>query len=863
MVDYKIIKKPEQIIKFSKIISEYADANKNAFGFLPEKSYENNILAGKIWVAVDDKGDYIGHVMYGGKPPYNIRIFQIFVIEKFRKQKIAAALIQEINNYAELAGCFTLEAHIADDLLASIKFYESQGFHKNCDRGKENTTGRNVVIYSKKLNTPSLLIDEPFSILNSLKKNPQIGLTDKYVFDLNILFELIQKRSQYDLVKGVFKAAFSGEIKINITPEFSAELTRHQKDRDPILEIADFFPVLNAVDHNELIEIEETLRKIIFPDRSKVGKKSNNDSSDLRHLAYCVHYGLPAFLTLENKILNAQKEILKYYNLQICSPIDLGFDGSNFDFQTVDKTRKLINSKGVNLVSQPSATEVKSFLSKLYDLDKNIFNLISSYPLDSIIDLNIAKKESESIALFAMQKQRGHLTGYILIAQNSADELLPLVDHYLETFSRASQKISPNEIKLYMTNLSFLNTLVIRRGYILDKDYSGNQNAYKKLIVPLIVSNSTWLEFKEKVEKEISIKLPVEIPSYKIDSGGNSYIDVKQKNSYQKMNLFQLETIFSPSIIILPNRDGVIISIKQGYAEGLISRSGSQLPFPISNEAFLKLEKAYFRSSERHSNLFQIGMPVVFYESKGNNDTGRGAIGVARITSSSIVSVQEAIAQFRRNGVLSEKELQKLASDENKIHVITFDNFKEFANPVPYKNLKEMGCAKASFVAPEKVTSSNLSLIIHRGYNLPMRDTLISIKPDFVAKILSKKKTVELRRKPFPCEENSRIWIYSTVPDKCVKATAKASKISKGTPAEIWKKFGTRAGISKEDYDKYFFESEDAYAIELTDVKELPKTIKLDQIQKWIPDFTAPQFFRYLDHGSDIHSRFSKYLLPT
>lgn len=861
MTDYKIIKKPEAILKFSKIISECVDANKRAFGFLPEKSYEGNILAGKIWAAIDDSDGYVGHIMFGGKPPYNIRIFQIFVIDKFRKKKVASAMLGELQKYAESEGCFTLEAHIADDLKESIKFYESQGFFKNCDRGKRNTTGRNVIIYTKKLNTPSLLADESFSIQNSLKKSRQVGLADKYVLDLNVLFEILEKRGQYEFAKEILKAAFSGEVKISVTPEFSAELKRHQKDVDPVLEIAGAFPVLGSVDQEKLTEIEEEIRKIIFPERSRVGRNSENDASDLRHLAYCVYYGIPAFLTLENKILRAQKEMLKQYNLQICSPIDMGFDVGNFDFQEIDRVSKLIDSNGVVLVKQPSALEVKNIISKLYDLDVNISKFFSSYPLDSIIDLNIAYTNNEPIALFAVQRQRGVLSAYILIAQDNAGELLPLIDHFLETISRVSQKISPNEIRLYASNLSLLNAVCIRRGYILDKDYSGRQNSYKKLIVPLIISASNWLEFKEKIELETSIMLPIEIPSYKANEENDAYIEIKERNRYQKLSLFQLETTFSPSVFLLPERDGVIVSIKQGYAEGLISRSGTQLPFPINNESFLRLEKAYFRSPERHSNLFCAGMPIVFYESKGNRNTGRGVIGLARITSSSIVSVQQAIAQYRRNGVLSERELQKLASDKNKIHVLTFDNFKEFINPVSYNDLKAIGCAKASLVAPEKVNSPNLSSIIHRGYNLPMRDIFISIKPEYVVKIISKKKTIELRRKPLPCEESCRIWIYSTVPDKCVKATAKIAKVSKGSPAEIWKKFGTKACISKEDFDDYFYEAEDAYAIELIDVKELPKVIKLAQIQKWVPEFSAPQFFRYLEHGSNLHSRFSKYLL--
>lgn len=855
--NYRILKNPDEAIPFADVVSEYADSNKSALGFLPKQSYFSNILAGKIWVAVDSGNNYVGHVMFGGKPPYNVRVFQIFVVETFRKQGLASAFIKDLKDHAERQGCFTLEAHIAEDLAASIKFYETQGFYKNCDRRSQNTTGRKIVIYTCKLDTPSLLEEQPFSLLSSIKHHTQTGLVNRYVLDLNILFELLEKRGQYEFVKGMLKIALSGEIKIQVTPEFEAELTRTKKANDPMLEIAGALSVLKFVDQAKLIEIEEAIRKVIFPKRDKKRKQAGNDNSDLIHIAYCIHYGVPAFVTLENKILRAQEQIQAQYGLQICSPIDLGLNTDSFNYQEVDPISQLIDTKSIDLDRHPSASKVQDFLSQSCDLDKGINEVLSAYPSDSLLDLNIAYLDGQPIALFLVEEKKvvNSLIGYVLVIQDAVEELLPIVDHFFETFSRAHQEFCPNEIKLFSSNISFLNSLCLKRGYILDNDYSGKQNAYKKLISPKVISKANWREFKEGFEKSVAIELPSEIPVYKTGKGGGSYIDVQEKNGYQRADLFQLETILSPSTFLLPERSGVIVAIKPAYSEGLISRSPDMLPFLIENEAFLRLEKAYFRSPKRCVKLFCMGMPMVFYESK----SGRGAIGSARITSSAIVSVQDALSQYKRNGVLSERELQGVALDNN-IHVITFDNFQEFINPVSFKELKEIGCGTASFVSPEQVKSSHLSQIIHKGYNLPMRDPLISIKPKYVSKIISKKKTIELRRKPLPCTENGKIWIYSTAPEQCIKATAKVSQIHKGTPSDIWKKYGANACISKEDFDNYFAGSEDAYAIELVDVKELSKEVKLSQIQKWLPDFRAPQFFRYLEHESDMYSQLNKFL---
>jgi len=860
---YKILKKPEDIICFADTISGHVDKNKKSFGFMPKNAYLNIILSGKIWVAVDNRNHYIGHIMFGGKPPYNIRVFQIFVIESFRRLKVAEALIKEIKEYAENQSCLTLEAHIADDLKKSIKFYESQGFYKNCDRDSSNTTGRNIVIYTCKLNTLSLFSEEePFSILNTIKQRGQIGLTDRYVLDLNILFELIKKRDQSALIAEIFKSSFSGEYKLDITPEFIEELERHKKEEDPMFDIIRTLPVLKFVDEYKLIDIEKDLRKIIFPERSKRSKNAKNDASDLRHIAYCIHYGIPAFITLENKILSSAQEIYKKYSLQICSPIDLNTEINLFDYSSINKINKLIDIKNIILENNPNSLQIKEFLSQTLDLDKNILKFIKAYPSDDILDLNIAYLNKKPVALFLVGKQKREniLTGSILVSHDKINDLLSIIDHFLETFSRACQKIAPTEIELYSSNTSFLNELCARRGYILNKNYNGKQNLYNKLIAPLIVSQFNWLDFKKIFEDLSSAEISIEIPEYKEDKNGLPYIEIKDKGRYQKIDLFQLETLFSPSIFLFPKRNGVIIPIKKAYAEELISRSEDQLPFDINSEAFLKLEKAYFRSPKVNKSLFIVGTIVIFYESQGKRGTGRGAIGSARITTSNVVSVQEALGQYKRNGVLSEKELKEIASN-NKIHVITFDNFKEFENPVSCKKLKEIGCGKAGFVAPERVKTSALSQIIYIGYDLPTKDIFISIKPEYVSKIISKNKTIELRRKPLLLFKNTKMWIYSTSPDQCIKAIAEIKNIHKGTPAEIWKKYGKKACISEDNFNDYFEGSEDAYAIELCNVKKISKDVKLSQIKKWDNEFTAPQFFRYLDHDSGVFDKLNKYLL--
>ena len=79
--EISIRKTPGTVLRHQDSIKAVTDANRSAFGFNPLAAYEEAIAKGKLWVAEDSHGDYLGHLMFGGRPPQGLRIFQIYVAE--------------------------------------------------------------------------------------------------------------------------------------------------------------------------------------------------------------------------------------------------------------------------------------------------------------------------------------------------------------------------------------------------------------------------------------------------------------------------------------------------------------------------------------------------------------------------------------------------------------------------------------------------------------------------------------------------------------------------------------------------------------------------------------------------------------
>ena len=123
-----------------------------------------------------------------------------------------------------------------------------------------------------------------------------------------------------------------------------------------------------------------------------------------------------------------------------------------------------------------------------------------------------------------------------------------------------------------------------------------------------------------------------------------------------------------------------------------------------------------------------------------------------------------------------------------------------------------------------------------------MHRILMSIKPEFVKKILSGEKEFEFRK--VCCNDNvKKLIIYSTNPVKKVVGEANIVDIVKGTPFSVWEKTRHKSGITKDFFDKYYDGHKKAVAYKLANVRCYDKPKKLRDFGISV----APQSFVYLD----------------
>ena len=126
------------------------------------------------------------------------------------------------------------------------------------------------------------------------------------------------------------------------------------------------------------------------------------------------------------------------------------------------------------------------------------------------------------------------------------------------------------------------------------------------------------------------------------------------------------------------------------------------------------------------------------------------------------------------------------------------------------------------------------------------RTLLLSIRPKHAALIFSGEKAFELRRVRPKIVPGDRVLIYVTAPEMSLLGGFEVSELLEDSATRLWRSVGTRSGLLRTDFMRYFEGCESAFAIGVRKKWRLPRGIGLNQLRKRVPGFLPPQSYWYL-----------------
>jgi len=107
---------------------------------------------------------------------------------------------------------------------------------------------------------------------------------------------------------------------------------------------------------------------------------------------------------------------------------------------------------------------------------------------------------------------------------------------------------------------------------------------------------------------------------------------------------------------------------------------------------------------------------------------------------------------------------------------------------------------------------------------------LLSIKAEHAKKVLSGKKSVEIRRRFSRKWVGQKVCLYATKPKRSLVGEALISKVVVDKPEIVWEKFNKQIGCAKEDYDSYTNKADKIYAIVLKQATSYKRIFTIDEM---------------------------------
>lgn len=138
---------------------------------------------------------------------------------------------------------------------------------------------------------------------------------------------------------------------------------------------------------------------------------------------------------------------------------------------------------------------------------------------------------------------------------------------------------------------------------------------------------------------------------------------------------------------------------------------------------------------------------------------------------------------------------------------------------------------------------------------------LLSIQQKYASMIFDGDKQVELRRvRPRHLNDGDLILVYVTSPEQALVGLIEVEKVVEMVPEKLWQIVKDKAGITYENFQKYYENSSIGFAIFLRKTFSFDSPIKLEQLREEWSGFQPPQCYRYLkDKEINLVQSIAKY----
>lgn len=717
-MDFNVVTEPKEVLSQVPLVRAVADDHREEFGFLPLSAYEELAAKGQLWIAqTADAKRLIGYLIFGGSG-YEAKVFQLYVDPEARGHGVGSALLGRLKQHAHRSHRQLIVARVASDLPAN-RFWERQGFYVINQVAGGRSSGRTINLRIFELPRASLVGNNEIASGLEWVQIPEadpLFSSPTYALDVNVVLDVTRNRLDADLAGRLFSAAFDGELRVCVSSEFLIEMRRHSDSfgDDPLLRFAERLPVLPELDKKTSSSLLTSLREVVFKDRSASSRRAKNDTSDLNHLAACIHHRIRGFVTRERAILRTSTELSERFGIQVLSPYDLMLP------RGLDSTKSAYHSIQAGKVSITCVPYTDDQLAALDHFSRKL--QVSSQYLSEILASGTSTRRRHRLLMHGNDRLIACVSFHEAPVTQRPTRLFLLVDEELPGAQTAVDHALgyllgaiPNQ-RLVQCELLFAPSQILTRqtaqtvGFTKPFASDGGLVGLSKLAFRGVVTSRGWPRFSGEFQAITGTSLPTYCPGFGEATCTGVLLQRSSSTTKRAMDLFTFETLLSPLLIAVSGRPAVLVPIRDKQASELLPGVEVQGSL-FRKEAIIRLERAYF-ARPSVAKLFRRGSIVVFYVSAASGGRGE-AVGMARITSSGVSSPAQLNLGLLRQGVLSQDDLLSMTSSAPDIGYFTFDSFLSFPKVLSFRELKHIKCiGGANLVTSQRLSPTQFAAII-------------------------------------------------------------------------------------------------------------------------------------------------------
>lgn len=712
MDKFSVLSRYPDIAPFIDQVVAAADKNKNALGFFATKVFHEFARSEQLHIATKTNNGgsaYAGHLMFKCSRS-KTSVLQMFVAPSCRRYGVAKMLLDGLKLHLTEHGFISISARVAEDLTEANAFWEKQDFYVQRVAQGGATRKRTILVRCHELASPQLFASSGLSSTNPLgldvTVNQDIPL---FLLDLNVLFDLAPRRLRNEEAIDLFRAERMGLCRFAISSELSAELHRTATSgrTDPMQAYTKIFPTFSLNTTEEWAQLLPHLAILVFP-RKEATQLSENDKSDLRHLATAVQHRLAGFITNDTAILDAATKIKEQFDIQVVSPT--AFAQSNSETTAGDAyNTSSLQTLELMPITDADGPIVQTLLSRLNLSGSSIAS--SWAAVDSGGRVFVRHGVWNGVQLLGYLTRPRWIPGDIVVAHIAIDESAAysrdatriLLTNFLE------QMIAAGTVQV---RIKFPPHQVHVREVASELGFGGtsNQSSLSKIILGRIVTRTNWNQSKEILASASRLRLPDAPPIFRHISQQIQILTPDGNRAHVSMNY--LETLLAPALFCLPGRQAVITPVQRDFSQHLFSHLPQKSLLPQAKVALYQ-EKHYL-SGPQTLKHFKPGALILFYESLRHKGLG-AIIAIARVKQVFAKSQEALKISGLDPSVLDEKSLEAIGQSNMKT-VTVFDNVICLSRPVPLTTLQRIGCGRSTdLITTHTITDDQLQVILSEG----------------------------------------------------------------------------------------------------------------------------------------------------